>query len=315
MKTVLLGNTGIQVSGLCLGAMYFGTRNNETTSFRLSDQYVEAGGSFIDTANIYAHWVKGFKGAESEALVGRWMRSRKNRSTIFIATKVGFEIPPLHVPRSLSARWIETECEKSLQRLGCETIDLYYAHVDDRSTAMEETLGAFDRLVKAGKVRFSGASNFAAWRLEEARWTSLRQGWGEFCCIQQRHTYLRPKPGASFYPQMAANVDLFDYCRNRKITLLAYSALLSGAYTRADREFDEAYAGADTQARLEALRVVAQEKGATVNQIILAWMLHGNPPVLPLIAASTEDQLKENLQALEISLSTEEMERLNQAGA
>jgi len=315
MRTIHLGNTGMQVSTLCLGAMYFGTRNDEATSFRLLDQYVEAGGGFIDTANIYAHWIKGFKGAESEALLGRWQKSRKNRSSIIIATKVGFEIPPLDVPRSLSARWIETECEKSLQRLGCESIDLYYAHVDDRSTPMEETLGAFDRLVKAGKVRFIGASNFAAWRLEEARWTSLKHGWSEYCCIQQRHTFLRPKPGASFYPQMAANEDLFDYCRNRKITFLAYSALLSGAYTRADRGYDEQYAGADTQARLEALRAVAQEKGTTVNQIILAWMLHGNPPVLPLIAASSEVQMKENLQALEISLSAEEMERLNQAGA
>ena len=315
MKTVALGNTGVQVSALCLGAMYFGTRNDEATSYRLLDQYVEAGGSFIDTANIYAHWVKGFKGTESEALLGRWMKSRKNRSKMFIATKVGFEIPPLGVPRSTSARWIETECEKSLQRLGSETIDLYYAHQDDRSTPMEESLAAFDRLVKAGKVRFIGASNFTAWRLEEAHWTSLTHGWSEYCCIQQRHTYIRPKPGANFSPQLAANEDLFDYCRNRKITLLAYSALLSGAYSRPEREIAEQYAGADTQRRLEALKTTAQAKDATVNQIILAWMLHGNPLVLPLIAASTEAQLKENLQALEISLTADEMQYLDQAGA
>lgn len=315
MKTVPLGNTGVQVSALCLGAMYFGTRNDAATSFRVLDQYVEAGGTFIDTANIYAHWVRGFKGGESEALLGRWIESRRNRSKLFIATKVGFNIPPQGVPRSLSARWIESECERSLQRLGIETIDLYYAHVDDRNTPMEETLEAFDRLIKAGKVRFIGASNFTAWRLEEAHWVSQTNGWGEYCCIQQRHTYLRPKPGASFYPQMAVNEDLLDYCRNRKITLLAYSALLSGAYSRPDREIGEQYAGADTQARLRMLNTMAQEKGATVNQIILAWMLHGHPPVLPLIAASSEEQLKENLQALQISLSAEEMERLDKAGA
>jgi aryl-alcohol dehydrogenase-like predicted oxidoreductase len=314
MKTVILGNTGIQVSALCLGGMYFGTRNDEATSFRLLDQYVEAGGSFIDTANIYAHWVKGFKGAESEALLGRWMKSRKNRSKMFIATKVGFEIPPMGVPRSLRASWIESECEKSLQRLGCETIDLYYAHQDDRSTPMEETLGAFDQLVKAGKVRFIGASNFTAWRLEEARWTSVNHGWSEYCCVQQRHTYLRQKPGASFYPQLAANEDLFDYCRNRKITLLAYSALLSGGYTRPDREIGEEYAGADSQARIKVLKEVAEEIGCTVNQVILAWMLHGQPFTLPLIAASTESQLSENLGALEISLSPAELARLDQAG-
>jgi len=314
MKTVLLGNTGVQVSALCLGAMYLGTRNDEPTSFRLLDQYVEAGGSFIDTANIYAHWVKGFKGTESEALLGRWMRSRKNGSKMFVATKVGFEIPLLEVPRSLSARWIEHECEKSLQRLGVEAIDLYYAHTDDRSTPMEETLGAFNKLVEAGKIRFIGASNFTAWRLEEARWTSVNHGWSEYCCVQQRHTYLRPKPGASFSPQLAANEDLFDYCRNRRITLLAYSALLSGAYSRPDREVGEQYAGADSQARMKILRAVAEEKGCTLNQMILAWMLHGNPFVLPLIAASTEEQLSENLGALEINLSPSIMDRLDQAG-
>ena len=315
MKTVLLGNTNTEVSALCLGAMYFGTRNDEATSFRLLDQYVEAGGTFIDTANIYAHWVKGYQGGESEALLGRWIKIRQNRSKIFIATKVGFDIQAQGVPRSLSARWIATECEKSLQRLGIETIDLYYAHVDDRSTPMEESLEAFDRLIKAGKVRFIGASNFPAWRLEQASWTSITHGLSEYCCIQQKHTYLRPKPGADFGLNVTVNEDLYDYCRNRKITLLAYTALLSGAYTRSDREIPGEYLGPDTQARLRALKTIAQEKGATVNQIVLAWMLHSDPFVLPLIAASNEDHLAENLQALEISLTVVDMQRLDQAGA
>jgi len=314
MQTVLLGNTNAQVSALCLGAMYFGTRNDEGTSFRLLDQYVEAGGTFIDTANIYAHWVKGFRGGESEALLGRWMKSRQNRSNLFIATKVGFEIQARGVPRSLSARWIVAECEKSLQRLGTETIDLYYAHKDDYSTPVEETLEAFDQLIKAGKVRFIGASNFTAWRLEEARWTSITQGLSEYCCIQQKHTYLRPKPGAGFGINITINNELVDYCHNRKITPLAYSVLLSGAYTRPDREIPGDYLGPDTQTRLLALKTIAQEKGATVNQIILAWMLHSDPFVLPLIAASTEEHLKENLLALEISLTADELQRLDQAG-
>jgi len=294
--------------------MYFGTRNDEGTSFRLLDQYVEAGGTFIDTANIYAHWVKGFRGGESEALLGRWMKSRQNRSNLFIATKVGFEIQARGVPRSLSARWIVAECEKSLQRLGTETIDLYYAHKDDYSTPVEETLEAFDQLIKAGKVRFIGASNFTAWRLEEARWTSITQGLSEYCCIQQKHTYLRPKPGAGFGINITINNELVDYCHNRKITPLAYSVLLSGAYTRPDREIPGDYLGPDTQTRLLALKTIAQEKGATVNQIILAWMLHSDPFVLPLIAASTEEHLKENLLALEISLTADELQRLDQAG-
>jgi aryl-alcohol dehydrogenase-like predicted oxidoreductase len=180
---------------------------------------------------------------------------------------------------------------------------------------MEESLEAFHRLVKAGKVRFIGASNFTAWRLEEARLIAANHGWSEYCCVQQRHTYLRPKPGASFSPQLAANEDLFDYCRNRQITLLAYSALLSGGYTRSDREIGEQYAGADSQARLNTLKTLAEEKGCSVNQVILAWMLHGRPFVLPLIAASTEAQLNENLGALEINLSASDMERLDKAGA
>jgi len=313
VKTVPLGNTGVEVSAFCLGTMYFGNRTNQETSYRLLDQYLEAGGSFLDTANIYARWVPGFKGGESEALLGEWMRERKNRSQMFIATKVGFEYPG--VERGLRADQIETECEKSLRRLGVDTIDLYYAHVDDRDTPMEETMEAFDRLVKAGKVRFIGASNFLAWRLEEARWTSQRHGWAEYCSIQQRYSYIRPKPGASFAPQVAANDDLLDYCRAQGITMLAYSPLLSGAYTRADRSFSRQYLGPDTDARLAALKAVAEEMGATANQVVLAWMVQSSPPVIPLVAASTVDQMQENLDALEIELSAGQMARLNNASA
>ena len=274
MKTVQLSQTGVEVSLFCLGAMYFGTRTDKTMSYRLLDQYVEAGGSFLDTANIYAHWVPGFKGTESETLLGEWMRERKNRAQMFIATKVGFGYPG--VEQGLRARQIETECEGSLKRLGIDTIDLYYAHVDDRNTPQDETLEAFDQLVKAGKVQLVGASNFLAWRLEEARWISQTYDWAEYCCIQQRHSYVRPKPGASFAPQITANDDLLDYCRERDLTLLAYSPLLSGAYTRPDRSFAEQYFGPDTNARLKALREVAQEVGASLNQVVLAWMVQSD---------------------------------------
>ena len=288
MKTIPLGFTNVPVSSLCFGAMYLGTRQDEATSFRLLDVFAEAGGFFIDTANIYARWVDGYRGYESEALLGRWMKARKNRSRLFIASKVGFEIPAHGVERGLPAATIIQECEKCLRNLGVETVDLYYAHYDDPNTPLDESMEAFDRLVKAGKVRVIGASNFQAWRLEEARWTSRTHGWSEFCCVQQRHTYLRPRPGASFYPQFAANDDLMDYCRRRPMTLLAYAALLAGAYARNDREFPPQYRGTDAGARLAALRQVAANRGITVNQVILAWMLHSDPFVLPLIAASTE---------------------------
>jgi aryl-alcohol dehydrogenase-like predicted oxidoreductase len=226
---------------------------------------------------------------------------------------VGFNY--LGVERGLRAHQIETECEKSLKRLGVETIDLYYAHVDDRNTPLEETMAAFDRLVRAGKVRFIGASNFLAWRLEEARWVSQTKGWAEYGCIQQRYSYIRPQPGASFAPQIAANDDLLDYCRNRGITMLAYSPLLGGAYTRADRSFPEQYLGPDTDARLAALNAVAEEVGATASQVVYAWMLQSDPPVIPLVAASMVEQMRENLGALEIELSPDQMARLNDASA
>jgi aryl-alcohol dehydrogenase-like predicted oxidoreductase len=312
MKTQPLGHTDVNVSSLCLGAMYFGSRNDAGTSYRILDQYTAAGGNFIDTANIYAMWVQDYHGGESETLLGQWMRERGNRNQLFIASKVGFNYQD--VPISLSARHIEDECNKSLRRMGIETIDLYYAHCDDRSTPLEETLAAFDRLVKAGKVRFIGASNYLAWRLERARWISQTQVYAQYCCVQQRHTYLPIRPGASSGRQVIANKDLFDYCEDSGTTLLAYSALLSGAYTRADRPLPPEYRSPDNQARLDELRVIAQELDATLNQVILCWMQQTSPQVLPLIAASTEAQLAENIAALELHLSADQMERLNLAG-
>jgi aryl-alcohol dehydrogenase-like predicted oxidoreductase len=313
MRTVPLGSTGEDVSIYCLGAMYFGTRNDMGSSYRLLDRYVDAGGFFIDTANIYAWWVEGFAGGESETLLGEWLRARRNRSRIFLASKVGFQYGD--VTRGLTAKQIEEECNKSLRRLGVDTIDLFYAHVDDRSTPLEESLGAFDRLVKAGKVRYIGASNFLAWRLAQAQAVSDAHGWPAYCCIQQRYTYLRPKPGASFDPQIAVNDDLLDYCRTHPITLLAYSSLLSGAYTRPDRTIGSEYLGPDADARLLALREVAAAHGVSANQVILAWMMQSTPLVVPVMAAGSEAQMEENLAALDLVLSADEMARLTTAGA
>ena len=311
MKTVQLGSSELQVSALGLGAMFFGTRTNAETSYQLLDEYVAAGGNFIDSANIYAHWVEGFKGGESEILLGEWLRKRGNRSQQIIATKVGFNYPG--VEQELSARTIEEECNKSLRRLGIDTIDLYYAHVDDYNTPSEETMEAFDKLIKAGKVRFIGASNYLAWRLEQARGLSEAKSWANFCCVQQRHTYLRVKPGGNTAPQVTSNEDLFDFSRVRQFPIVAYSVLLGGAYTQPDRSIPESYAGADTDARLAMLKTIAAETGATVNQIVLAWMLHSDYPTIPLIAASSHQQLQENLGALDVKLSAEQMQRLDNA--
>ncbi len=311
MQKTQLGQTDIEVSQLCLGAMYFGSKNDESTSYQILDQYVDAGGTFIDTANIYVRWIDGFQGGESETLLGKWMKERGNREQLFIASKVGFDYQD--VPISLDPKLIEEECNKSLKRMGIETIDLYYCHKDDRNTPIEATLEALNRLVEAGKVRYIGASNYMAWRLAKAHWISDANDWAKFACVQQRHTYLPMRPQADTGRQVVANEDLQDYCLNTNTTLLAYSALLGGAYTRQDRPIPIGYDSPDNQQRLDVLNQVAEELGATANQVVLCWMIQSSPSVLPLIAASTQEQLAENINALEFTLTDDQMQRLNSA--
>jgi aryl-alcohol dehydrogenase-like predicted oxidoreductase len=313
MKSVALGNSGTSVSSICLGAMFFGSKTDRSMSHSLLDCYIDAGGSFIDTANIYAWWVPGFSGGESETLLGEWMRLRKNRSRLFLASKVGFGYGSVKV--GLTASLIKSECEKSLRRLGVDTIDLYFAHVDDRATPQEETIEALHRLVTEGKVRFLGASNFLAWRLSEAEGICRAHSWAGYCCVQQRYTYLRPGPGTTFGAQIAANDDLLDYCQARGMSLLAYSPLLGGVYSRSDRSVPDQYRGADTEARMARLRTVARDLGKTENQVVLAWLMQSRPAAIPLAAGSTVEQLREDLEAGEIKLSPDQLALLNTGGA
>jgi len=313
MRTMPLGNTTADVSCLCFGAMRLGTNNDYPQSCELLDMFVEAGGDFIDTANVYSKWYTGGKGGESEAVLGRWMAERGNREELFIATKVGVDYQD--TPMSLGADAIARECDRSLERLGTDRIDLYYAHLDVRTTPLAETLEAFDKLIRAGKVRFIGASNYRAWRLADADAICLGSGWESFCCVQQRYTYLRPNPGADFGLQVSANEDLLDYCRDRGMTLLPYSPLLGGSYARQDKPTPAQYAGPDADARLAALRTVADEAGATIHQVVLAWMLHHDQSVLPVFSASNPDQMRENLGAVDVALTPEQVSRLNEAAA
>ncbi|WP_437668913.1 aldo/keto reductase [Sorangium sp. So ce131] len=326
MKTIDFGGTGTQVSALCLGCMYFGTKTDERTSYALLDQYYERGGRFLDTANNYAFWVSGGVGGESESLLGRWMKERKNRGEIFLATKVGGKptVPGagLESAEGLRANVIVRAVEESLSRLGTDVIDLYYAHVDQRTVPLEETLEALDRLVKQGKVRHLGCSNMTAWRIAEARTLSRINGWSPYRCAQQWHSYLRPRPGTGgievpergFTFQVNVDDDLLDFCRmNEDFTIVAFSSLLLGAYTRPDRPLPEKFIGADTDARLRVLESVAQETGSTRNQVVLAWLRQGKPAMVSIIAASTTAQLQENLGSLDLVLSDEQMQRLTDA--
>ena len=188
MRKITLGKTGIEISVLGLGTMYFGSKLDERTSFRLMDLYQEHGGNFLDSANKSASWLPGCKGGESEMLISKWLKQRGRAADLVIATKVGF--PYGDVPRSLKKEIIISECELSLRRLGVECIDLYFAHAYDPDTPIEETMEAFHQLKKAGKIRYVGASNYMAWRLEEANSLAELKDWEEFCCLQQRHTYV-----------------------------------------------------------------------------------------------------------------------------
>ncbi|MBO9610441.1 MAG: aldo/keto reductase [Paenibacillaceae bacterium] len=309
---VKLGRTPLEVSRLCLGAMYFGSKDSDGESLKRLDQYAAAGGNFLDTANMYAHWAtNSSRGGESERLIGDWLRRRSNRSQMVVATKVGFPYPG--VTYGTTAKQIKEECDKSLLRLGTDYIDLYYAHTDDLQTPMEETLEAFNDLVRAGKVRYIGASNFSAWRLERAKQISERNGWASYCCIQQRFTYARPKTGWDFGGQISANDDLLQYVKDAGISLLAYSPLLGGSYTNSSKPFMEQYQGPDTDARLKVLREIADETGATCNQLVYFWLMHAAASI-PLVASSTDEQFAEALGTLRMTLSDEQVNRLSAAG-
>ncbi len=318
MKKVTLGKTGVDVSPLCLGTMLMGTKTDEDTSREILDRFIEQGGNFLDTANCYAAWQPGASGGESEKLLGRYFKDRGNRDTLFIATKVGFGYDGDDLggaDRTLDADTIVRECDKSLQRMGIDTIDLYYAHNDVRDCPLDETLEAFGKLVDAGKVRFIGCSNYKAWRLSEALAVSAARQLPPYVCIQQKHTYARPHPGFDGELWPPVNDDLLDACSHFGIPIVAYSPLMKGAYTRDDKSIPKGFDWPDTDARIEVLRrVAADHHDASPNQIVLAWMMQSRPIVIPLFSVSSMQQLEENLGSLDITLSDEQMTALDEAG-
>jgi aryl-alcohol dehydrogenase-like predicted oxidoreductase len=313
MQTQQLGRSGLQVSALCLGTDLFGSKRDRAACFQLLDFFHEHGGNFIDTANMYCCWLPGFmNGGHSETVIGEWMKERGNRDRVVIETKLAFDFEGC--PGGLTASQIEQQCEGSLRRLQTDRIDLYYSHRDDRDTAQEETMEAFHRLVRAGKVRALGASNLKSWRIAQANAIAAKNGWTPYTVIQQRYTYARPRPSADFGPQIFLNDDLKDLGQTNGLALLGYSVLLSGAYLKDSKELPPQFAGPDADERLAVLRAVAKEAGATVNQTIFAWMRQSTPAILPIIAASRTDQLAENIAALNITLTAGQMQRLNTAG-
>jgi aryl-alcohol dehydrogenase-like predicted oxidoreductase len=309
------GRVSLQVSQLCLGAMYFGYRTDETTSLAILDRFAEAGGSFLDTANNYGQW-HGDAG-QSERVIGRWRRSRGVTDEVVVATKVGARTlhpgdPSPEHWQGLGAKTIREDAETSLRQLGTDRLDLYYAHIDDRSTPQEETVDALAELAEAGTVGLLGASNHATWRIERARAIARAGGRPAYHCVQQEHSYLlaQPEPGQL----NLVTEELIDYATTEDLTLLAYSPLLKGIYARPGQAPPAAYDHPTNRARLAVLAQVAAELGATPNQVVLAWLMGGQPPIIPIVGASTVAQLDELLGAVDLHLDDDVRRRLDMAG-
>ncbi|GAA1600237.1 aldo/keto reductase [Kribbella karoonensis] len=309
---------------LCLGAMNFGTSTPADTAFAILDRFVDAGGTFIDTSNNYNQWVG--HGGESEELLGRWLRTRADRDDLVIATKCGARTTVPGDPgdahwEGLSARAVSEAAKGSLGRLGVERIGLYYAHIDDRSTPLEETVAAFGQLAADGVVDRIGCSNTATWRFDRARQTAAAQGVAQYTVIQQHSTYLWPNPpalqgvlrrGTPHFQH--AGIEHYDYlAEHPDVTLVAYQPLLTGSYVRPERPFSEqrGYAHPTAYVRFEAIRHVAGELGVTVNQVVLAWLLHHR--VVPLVGVSSVAQLEEALGAVDLRLDDELVAQLDKA--
>ncbi|MBX6354761.1 MAG: aldo/keto reductase [Micromonosporaceae bacterium] len=336
MRTIELGRTGEQVSQLALGCMLMGTATDEASSFTMLDRYVDAGGNFLDTANCYAWWPgRQYTGGESESLLGRWFTRTGRRDQVFLATKgsawvhnldqvwAGRDEPDWDLARAnfegAGAQTLRRAVDDSLRRLRTDHIDLYYVHVDDRATPLEETLEALAGIVRAGKVRYLGWSNVRTWRLERIRQLCQRNGWPAPVALQQQHTYLRRRAG--LVHDSIVDDEQMDYLRSHDdLTLVAYSPILKGVYDdpakRRGHPAMEPYEGPDAQARLAVLGELADELGVTPNQLVLAWLLHqDSPPLVPLIGPRTVEQYEAALPALDIKLTDDQLRRLDTAGA
>jgi len=315
----------VDALNLALGTMFFGTRLDERTCFDLLDRFVADGGTLIDTANSYAFWAdRSEVGGQSESVVGRWLASRHGmREHVYLSTKVGAEpTRPGEWPANaegLSAAAIKAASQGSLRRLRTDWIDLYWAHMEDRSVPARETVAAMAELVATGVVRRLGCSNHPVWRVEQAREIARANGWAAYTALQLRYSYLQPRPGASVPEQSAVRFgwvtdETIDYIQcNSRLSLWAYTPLLRGAYSAADRPLPEAYQHAGTTRRLAALTNVAQQTGATRNQVVLAWLVGGDPSVTPIVGVSTAAQLAEAMTGVRLTLSTTQRQDLDSA--
>ncbi|MBV8376301.1 MAG: aldo/keto reductase [Verrucomicrobia bacterium] len=307
-----ISSTDLDVYPVALGGNVFGWTANEEESFAVLDGYAAAGGNFIDTADVYSAWAPGNSGGESETILGHWMASRARRDQTIIATKVG-KHPQF---QGLSAKTIRAAAENSLQRLDTDYIDLYYAHADDEQTPLEESLGAFDALVREGKVRYIAASNYTAPRLSEALEVSDREGLARYVALQQHYNLME---------RHQYEGELEELVARERLSSIPYFALASGFLTGKYRP------GAKIQSQraqsagsylnekgikvLAALDEVAAAHHVADATIALAWLSAQPTVVAPIASARTPEQLPDLLHVQDVRLSEAEMRKLNEASA
>ena len=312
-----LGKTDLSVSALCLGTMQFGWTADERSSFAVMDAFVEAGGNFLDTADVYRNWAAGGPGGLSEEIVGRWMKERGNRDRIVVATKVRGRMWDGPDGEGLSRSHITRAVEDSLRRLQIETIDLYQCHSPDESTPIEETLDVFRELTDAGKVRYVGASNYSVDQLRESLQVAGEKRLAQFVSLQPHYNLVHR---AEFEEALA------DLCQREAVGVIPYSPLAGGFLTGKYREGQplpesqragraKRYMTEQGMGVIERLDATANAHGATPAAVALAWLL-ANPAVsAPIIGANTPEQVAQLLPATDLRLSPDELRALEDASA
>jgi aryl-alcohol dehydrogenase-like predicted oxidoreductase len=312
-----LGHTGIKVSELCLGSMQFGWTADQQTSFAILNAAISAGINFLDTADIYSRWVPGNPGGVSETIIGDWLKqSQLSRHQIVIATKVRGRMGDDPNAEGLSRAHILQSVEASLRRLNTDYIDLYQAHFYDENTPIEETLRTFEDLVRQGKVRYSGCSNYPSWRLMQALWVADKFDLQRFETLQPHYNLVHR---AEFEQELA------QVCSHYELGVLPYSPLgggfLTGKYRR-DTELPTSQRKTSAQryfmdqnwALLDEMEDIGREKGNfSISQIALAWLLSNPSVTSPIIGPRTLVQLTDNLGAAGLRLTPEEKSRLDKA--
>jgi len=314
MEYRVMGHTGLKVSALCLGSMQFGWTADEATAFQVLSAAWDGGINFIDTADVYSRWVPGNPGGVSETIIGKWIKQAQiPRDKLVLATKARGKMGDGPNDEGLSRLHIMQAVEASLRRLQVETIDLYQSHSYDPAVPIEETLRAFDDLVRQGKVRYVGCSNYPAWRLMQALWTSDAHNLARYDCLQPHYNLLR---------RMEFERELQDVCRTYGVGVIPYSPLaggfLTGKYHRDQTEAGSSrnvsrYFSERSWTIQDAIEDLGRELGGrSVSQVALAWLLANPVITAPIIGPRSLEQLQDNLGAVEFKLPAEAVQKLNE---